>query len=67
MHIQFVSKGIDVSPALRERFEGKVEEGTAKYFNRPGEAFITATKEGFGFKGGVLASPAVRRFPAGLR
>ncbi|MCC5981925.1 MAG: ribosome-associated translation inhibitor RaiA [Oceanicaulis sp.] len=50
MHIQFVSKGIDVSPALRERIEGKVEEGTAKYFSRPGEAFITATKEGFGFK-----------------
>jgi ribosomal subunit interface protein len=50
MHIQFVSKGIDVSPALRERIEGKVEEGTAKYFNRPGEAFVTAAKEGFGFR-----------------
>lgn len=50
MHIQFVSKGIDVSPALRERIEGKVQEGTAKYFSRPGEAFVTATKEGFGFK-----------------
>jgi len=50
MHIQFVSKGIDVSPALRERIEARVEEGTAKYFTRPAEAFVVAAKEGFGFK-----------------
>lgn len=50
MHIQFVSKNIDVSPALRERIEERVESGTAKYFNRPGEAFVVATKEGSGFK-----------------
>jgi ribosomal subunit interface protein len=50
MHIQFVSKGIDVSPALRERIEARVEEGTAKYFSRPAEAFVVATKEGAGFK-----------------
>ncbi len=50
MQIQFVSKGIDVSPALRERIEGRVEEGTAKYFARPAEAFIVATKEGISFK-----------------
>ena len=50
MHIQFVSKNIDVSPALRERIENRVEAGTAKYFNRPGEAFVVATKEGSGFK-----------------
>ena len=50
MHIQFVSKGIDVSPALRERIEARIEEGVAKYFNRPGEAFIVATREGSGFK-----------------
>lgn len=50
MHIQFVSKNIDVSPALRERIEGRVESGTSKYFSRPGEAFVVATKEGSGFK-----------------
>jgi ribosomal subunit interface protein len=50
MQIQFVSKGIDVSPALRERIEGRVEDGTAKYFSRPGEAYVVAYKEGHGFK-----------------
>lgn len=50
MHIQFVSKGIDVSPALRTRIEERITDAAAKYFNRPAEAFVTATKEGHGFK-----------------
>lgn len=50
MHIQFVSKGIDVSPALRERIEERVTLAASKYFNRPAEAFVVATREGFGFK-----------------
>lgn len=50
MHIQFVSKGIDVSPALRERIEARITEAASKYFNRPAEAFVVATKEGHGFK-----------------
>ena len=50
MHIQFVSKGIDVSPALRERIEDRISQAASKYFNRPAEAFVVATKEGFGFK-----------------
>ncbi|MCC5997037.1 MAG: ribosome-associated translation inhibitor RaiA [Oceanicaulis sp.] len=50
MQIQFVSKGIDVSPALRERIELRVSDAAAKYFNRPSEAFVVAAKEGFGFK-----------------
>lgn len=50
MHIQFVSKGIDESPALRARIDERLTEATEKYFSRPGEAFVTATKEGFGFK-----------------
>lgn len=50
MHIQFVSKGIDVSPALRERIEDRITEAASKYFNRPAEAFVVATKEGYGFK-----------------
>ncbi|MEO1038783.1 MAG: ribosome-associated translation inhibitor RaiA [Pseudomonadota bacterium] len=50
MQIQFVSKQLDMSPALRERIEAKVEDGVAKYFNRPGEAYVVVTKEGFGFQ-----------------
>ena len=50
MQIQFVSKGIDVSPALRERIELRVSDAAAKYFSRPAEAFVVAAKEGFGFK-----------------
>lgn len=50
MQIQFVSKGIDVSPALRERIETRVSDAAAKYFNRPAEAFVVASKEGYGFK-----------------
>ena len=50
MHIQFVSKGIDVSPSLRERIEERISQAASKYFNRPAEAFVVATKEGHGFK-----------------
>jgi len=50
MQIQFVSKGIDVSPALRERIDQRITEASSKYFNRPAEAFVTASKEGHGFK-----------------
>lgn len=50
MHIQFVSKGIDVSPALRERMETRITDAAAKYFNRSAEAFVVASKEGYGFK-----------------
>ena len=50
MHIQFVSKGIDVSPALRERIDTRISEAASKYFSRPAEAFVVASKEGFGFK-----------------
>ena len=50
MNIQFVSKGIDVSPALRERMETRITDAGSKYFNRPAEAFVVASKEGYGFK-----------------
>lgn len=50
MQIQFVSKGIDVSPALRERIDQRITDASSKYFNRPAEAFVTASKEGSGFK-----------------
>lgn len=50
MQIQVVSKGIDVSGALREQILGRVEDGVAKYFNRPGEAYVSISREGFGFR-----------------
>lgn len=51
MQIQVVSKGIDASEALRIRVTERIEEAVAKYFNnRPGEAFVTVSKEGFGFR-----------------
>ncbi|MEQ8435424.1 MAG: ribosome-associated translation inhibitor RaiA [Oceanicaulis sp.] len=50
MQIQFVSKGIDVSAPLRERIDQRITDASSKYFNRPAEAFVTASKEGHGFK-----------------
>lgn len=50
MQIQVVSKGIDVSPALRERVSERIEEATEKYFGRPGDAFVTVTRDGHGFR-----------------
>ncbi len=50
MHTQVVSKGIDVSDALREQILGRVEEGVSKYFNRPGEAYVAISREGVGFR-----------------
>ena len=50
MQIQIVSKGIDVSPALRERISGKLDEMMDKYIHREGEAQVSVSKEGSGFK-----------------
>jgi ribosomal subunit interface protein len=50
MQIQVVSKGIDVSDALREQILARVEDGVSKYFNRPGEAYVSITREGIGFR-----------------
>ncbi len=50
MHIQVVNKGIDVSESLRSQILGRVEDGVAKYFNRPGEAHIAISREGIGFR-----------------
>ncbi len=49
MHIQIVSKGIDVSPALSERISGRLEDMMDKYIHRSGEANIAISKEGTGF------------------
>lgn len=50
MQIQIVSKGIDVSPALRERISGRLDEMMDKYIHREGEAQVSVAKEGPGFK-----------------
>lgn len=53
IQLQFTSKGIDASDALRQRVEQRLEDATAKYFQRPGEAFVTVAREGHGFKADV--------------
>jgi len=50
MHIQIVSKGIDVSPALRDRITGKLEEMMDKYIHREGDVHVSVSREGTGFK-----------------
>jgi ribosomal subunit interface protein len=50
MQIQIVSKGIDVSPALRERISGRLDEMMDKYIHRDGEAHVVVSREGTGFR-----------------
>ena len=50
MQTQIVSKGIDVSPALRERIMGKIDEMMDKYIHREGQAQVSVSREGSGFK-----------------
>lgn len=50
MQIQIVSKGIDVSPALRERISARLDEMMDKYIHRDGEAQVSVSKEGSGFR-----------------
>jgi len=50
MQIQIVSKGIDVSAALRERISARIEEMMDKYIHREGDAQVSVSKEGSGFK-----------------
>lgn len=50
MTIQIVSKGIDVSKALRARITERLKEGVEKYFNRPSEAYVSISRDGSGFR-----------------
>ncbi|WP_409432571.1 ribosome hibernation-promoting factor, HPF/YfiA family [Litorimonas sp. RW-G-Af-16] len=50
MQIQIVSKGIDVSQALRERISSKLEEMMDKYIHREGTAQVSVSREGSGFR-----------------
>ncbi len=50
MQIQIVSKGIDVSPALSERIEGRIEDMMDKYIHRDSESHVVLSKDGSGFQ-----------------
>lgn len=50
MQIQIVSKGIDVSQALRERISARLEDMMDKYIHRDGEAQVSISREGTGFR-----------------
>ena len=50
MHIQIVNKGIDVSPAIRERITDRLDDMMDKYIHRDGEAHVSISKEGPGFR-----------------
>ncbi len=50
MHIEIVSKGIDVSDALRNRVETQILESIGKYSTRPGDAHVAVSREGHGFR-----------------
>lgn len=50
MQIHIVSKGIDVSAALSERINDRLEEMMDKYIHRKGEVFVSIAKDGSGFQ-----------------
>jgi ribosomal subunit interface protein len=50
MQVQIVSKGIDVSKALEARVEDRLEEMMDKYIHREGDAQVSVSREGTGFK-----------------
>ena len=50
MQVQIVSKGIDVSAALRERVQARLAEMMDKYIHRDGEAHVALSREGTGFR-----------------
>ncbi len=50
MQIQIVNKGIDVSPAIKERIEDRLTDMMDKYIHRDGEAMVALSREGQGFR-----------------
>ncbi|MGB6230567.1 MAG: ribosome-associated translation inhibitor RaiA [Litorimonas sp.] len=50
MQVQIVSKNIDVSKALEERVTDRLEEMMDKYIHREGDAQVSVTRDGSGFK-----------------
>ena len=56
MQVQIVSKGIDVSQALRERATGRLEEMMDKYIHREGDGHVHVSREGQGFRSTVAVN-----------
>ena len=50
MNIQIASKGIDVSPALQDRISDRLEDMMDKYIHRDGDAQVSVSREGTGFR-----------------
>ncbi len=50
MNIQIASKGIDVSPALQDRIASRLEDMMDKYIHREGDAQVSVSREGTGFR-----------------
>ena len=50
MQIQIASKGIDVSQALEARISERLEEMMDKYIHREGDAQVSISREGPGFR-----------------
>ena len=50
MNIQIASKGIDVSPALQDRIADRLEDMMDKYIHRDGDAQVSVSREGTGFR-----------------
>ncbi|MGB6317960.1 MAG: ribosome-associated translation inhibitor RaiA [Litorimonas sp.] len=50
MQVQIVSKGIDVSKALEERVQDRLEDMMDKYIHREGDAQVSVSREGTGFR-----------------
>ena len=50
MQIQIVSKNLDVSPALNARINERFDEMMDKYIHREGEAHVSVSREGTGFR-----------------
>ena len=50
MHTRVSGKQIDVGAALRTHVEDRLAESVAKYFDRPVDATVVFSRDGFGFR-----------------
>ncbi|MEO0464934.1 MAG: ribosome-associated translation inhibitor RaiA [Pseudomonadota bacterium] len=50
MQIKIAGRNVDLGEALQERIAAGLEGAVTKYFDRPGDAHVTVTKEGHQFE-----------------
>ncbi len=50
MDVSVIGKHIDIGDALKQHVEQRLTDGVGKYFDRPGQAQVTFSKEGIGFR-----------------